>query len=449
MTMRQINGRSHPNSGEAALGPRREKSFSFRPQVFAGSLFMGMLVVGGGSWATLSHLEGAVVAQGMLKVDDNLKEIQHRDGGIVTEIAVKHGDSVEQGQLLVRLDDVQIRTELQIVRAQICELVARQSRLLAERDNLDKVEFLSEFSACAETAEHVRKGEERLFTGNKMARDSQKQQMLFAIEQTNEELAGTKGRLDAKMEETGIIKKELRTVTGLFEKGLIANPRVHTATLDRARLDGEKAEIEAAIARLNIRISDTRLQILAIDQNARTEAQRELRLVEAKLTELQERQVAIKDRLSRIDIRAPISGRINEMAIYTVGGVITPAEKIMTIVPKNADLRVEVKLAPTDIDQVHLKQVARMRFSSFNRNTTPEIAGEVVHISPSVTRDPATGMTHYVGEIAFKAQDVQLGEQQLMPGMPVEVFISTDQRTPLSYLVKPLSDQFNRAFREQ
>ncbi|MDO9442520.1 MAG: HlyD family efflux transporter periplasmic adaptor subunit, partial [Beijerinckiaceae bacterium] len=162
-----------------------------------------------------------------------------------------------------------------------------------------------------------------------------------------------------------------------------------------------------------------------------------------------DRRIAIEDRLARVDIRAPITGRVNELSVYTLGGVITPAAKLLSIVPDQADLRVEVKLNPADIDQVKIGQRTRLRFSAFNRNTTPELDGVMVHVSPSATRDQTTGAMHYIGEIQFSADVTKLGERKLLPGMPVEVFIATDERTPLSYLLKPFTDQFERTFRER
>jgi HlyD family secretion protein len=437
-----------PGDDGSARRPQAERAFSLRRHVAAGLAAAAFLVIGCGGWAAFARLEGAVVGQGALKVVDNLKEVQHRDGGIVGGISARHGDRVEQGQVLIRLDDVQIQAELSIISSQLGELVGRRARLLAERDNLDHVAFPESLSRYLADRELVMSGEQRLFEGNKLARDSQKQQLEFSITQTGEELKGLDWRKSAKTDEITAVEAERDKLRDLFKRGLIPGTRLHTITVDWIRLRGELGEIDAAIARANVRISDARLQILTVDQNARTEAQRELRQVEAKIAELNDRLIAAEDRLSRVDIRAPISGVVNETSVYTVGGVITPAAKIMTIVPDRAALRAEVKLAPIDIDQVRVGQKARLRFSSFNRNTTPELEGVVAHVSPSVTKDPATGALHYVGEIEFADAVARLGDRQLQPGMPVEVLITTDERTPLSYLVKPFVDQMQRAFRE-
>ena len=429
--------------------PRRERVFRLGPHVIAGVLASVLLVFGCGSWAAFARLEGAVIGAGSLKVDENLKEVQHRDGGIVDKIAVKQGDHVEKGQVLFRLDDIQIHAERSIVRAQLAESLGRRARLLAERDNLPSISYPEEVAAYSADAETITLGETHLFLGNKLARDSQKQQLAFSIEQTGEELKGLEARRASKSDEIRIVEMERTKLNDLMTKGLISSARVHQINVDWIRLRGEAGEIEATIARSRVRISEAKLQILTVDQNARTDAQRELRLVEAKISELNDRRIAIEDRLARVDIRAPISGRVNELTVYTVGGVITPAAKLMSIVPDKADLRVEVKLNPADIDQVKAGQRTRLRFSAFNRNTTPEVDGVMVHVSPSVTRDQATGAMHYIGEIQFSADVAKLGAKKLLPGMPVEVFIATDERTPLSYLLKPFTDQFERTFRER
>jgi HlyD family secretion protein len=213
---------------------------------------------------------------------------------------------------------------------------------------------------------------------------------------------------------------------------------------------GELGEIDASMARARTRRSEIRLQILAVDEISRTEAQRELSLVDTKLSEILDRRTAVEDRLSRTNIRAPISGTVNELKVHTIGGVITPAEVLATIVPENAKLKIEVRLAPVSIDQVAVGQPAKLRFSAFNQRTTPELKGEVVHVSPATSRDAATGETYYLGNVFIPPSELaKLGGETLRPGMPVEVYVSTDERTALSYLAKPLADQFNKAFRER
>lgn len=436
-----MNG-NHSNSG---------KSFGVGTRVFTGVTFGFLLLGGVGGWAATAQLTGAVIAQGSVAVDQKLKSTQHRDGGIVSDLAVREGDFVNAGQILIRLDDVQTKAELSIVHSQLVELAARKARLQAERDLLDTIEFPSDLRLSHPDTAAVINGETRLFNGNRANRESQKQQLELGIEQIHEEIKGLEAQRTSKGDEIALLDVEHKKIKGLADKHLIEGSRVYTSSRDRARLMGERGEIDAAIARAKTRMSEIRLQIISIDDTARTEAQRELSLVDTRMSEFQDRRTAIEDRLARTDIRAPISGTVNELNVHTIGGVITPAEILVTIVPENAKLKVEVKLAPVNIDQVSIGQPARLRFSAFNQRTTPELKGQVVHVSPATSRDKTTGEAYYLGDISVSAEELaKLGEGSvLLPGMPVEVYISTEERTVMSYLVKPLSDQFNRALRER
>lgn len=444
-----MNGSNSRVAGSPQKNP--EKSFRIGSRIFTG-VTLGFLLVGGvGGWAATAQLTGAVIAQGSVEVDQNLKSIQHRDGGIVSEIAVREGDFVTAGQVLIRLEDAQTKAELSIVHSQLVELAARKGRLLAERDLLDKIEFPMELLASQPEIAVIVNGETRLFNGNQANRESQKQQLELGIEQIGEEIKGLEAQRTSKDDEIALLDVEHQKIKGLADKQLIEGTRVYTSNRDKARLMGERGEIDAAIARAKTRMGEIRLQIISIDENARTEAQRELSLVDTKMSEFQDRRTAIEDRLARTDIRAPISGTVNELNIHTIGGVITPAEILVTIVPENAKLKVEVKLAPVSIDQVSVGRPARLRFSAFNQRTTPELKGQIVHVSPATSRDPATGETYYLGDVSVTLEELaKLGEDGvLLPGMPVEVYVSTEERTAMSYLVKPLTDQFNRAFRER
>jgi len=411
-----------------------------------------LLVVGCGGWAALAKLEGAVVASGIVKVDQNLKEIQHRDGGIVKTLAVRQGDRVREGQVLATLDEVQIKAELLIVRSQLAEAWGRQARLIAERDNLPAIEFPAAIDQVSSSAKSVVNGESRLFAGNKQARDSQKEQLELSVAQTGEEIKGMEARLAAKEEEIKLVGAEREKLDLLFERKIVEYTRVYSAHRDWARILGERGEISASIARAKVRASEIRVQIIAVDQNASTEAQRDLRTVDARISELSERKLAIEDRLSRTEIRAPVSGYVNELFVFTVGGVITPAAKIATVVPEDAELKFEIKISPADIDQVREGQPARVRLTAFNRNTTPELKAKVAMVSPASARDPATGQEYYIAYVNLLPTEdalVQLNGMKLVPGMPAEVFVSTQERTAASYLVKPFTDQMNRAFRER
>lgn len=446
MAGREIVSQKQPNT-PFTLSSEANNTFPVAKRVLAGITLGLLLFAGAGGWAATTQLRGAIIASGVIKVDRNLKSIQHRDGGIVSEIAVQEGDIVTKGQIMLRLDDAQTRAELSIVKTQLVELTARQARLIAERDNQDDIVFAPEFVAEFPL---ISSGERRLFDGNRRNRQNQKQQLQYGISQLEEELKGLTAQHDAKTDELELVRTEHSKIKGLADKKLIDTSRKYVMDRELAKLTGEGGEIQANIARSRARMSEIQVQIIAIDEAARTEAQRELSIVEPKLSELRERRVAVEDRLSRTDIRAPLSGTVNELFVHTIGGVITPAEKLVTLVPADAALKIQARLSPTDIDQVFVGQDARMRFSAFNQRATPELHGSIAYVSAATSTDPATGQIFYLADVAVPATELaKLGNNRLLPGMPVEVFVSTQERTAISFLAKPLTDQFNRAFREE
>lgn len=442
--------RSMIDNARSLSEQRRGLQFSLRAHVIAGIVLTTVLVAGFGGWAATARLSGAVVGQGVVKVDQNVKEIQHRDGGIVKSIDVRQGDAVTEGQIVLRLEDIQIRTELSIIRTQLAENLGRRSRLTAERDGLESMQEVPGLAGISDEAEQIIAGERRLFEGNKQNRDSRKELLGITIVQSGEEVKGLEARGTAKNEELRLVEMERKKYLSLFEKGFIDGVKVFNINREWARLLGERGEIDTMVARARLRINEARLQIMAVDETARTEAQRELTVVETKISELADRRTASEDRLARTDIRSPVSGIINELSVFTVGGVVTSAAKVATVVPRSATLIVEVRIAPTDIDQLQAGQPARLRFAAFNRNTTPELPGRVRHVSPATSRDAQTGASYYVAEVELTEEGrVGLVGKTLVPGMPVEVLITTEDRTALSYLVKPVLDHAHRVFRER
>ncbi len=432
-----------------AQTPASIEAFAIGKRMTIGWLLAAFLVFGIGGWSTIADLSGAIIAPGSVVVDRNSKKLQHRDGGIVSAINVRAGDKVEAGQVLLRLDDTQTKAELGIVRTQVIELTGRKARLLAERDGLTAIKFPAKFDEMGQEAADVRAGEERLFFENLKARQGQREQLNSRIGQFEEEIAGLTRQRDAKKSEYGIITKELDQLAELHKKNLIPNTRVFSMEREATRLNGEHGALIANIARAQGQIGEVKIQLLGLDQNTRTEAQKELRAIEGRLGELAERQTAASDRLARMELRAPQGGIVHELNMHTVGGVISPAEQILLIVPEDEQLIVEARFTPTDIDQLAFGQPARMRFSAFNQRTTPEVQGLVQTISADVTHDPKSGQSYYTGRIALDADARKLlGQVKLIPGMPVEVFVATQQRSAMSYFTKPFTDQFARAFKE-
>lgn len=432
------------------MSNRGRDTFRIGSRVFVGTALGVLLVGGAGGWAATAQLAGAVIAQGQIAVDQEIKSIQHRDGGIVSEIAIREGDRVEEGQVMLRLDDAQTKAERSIVEAQLLELTVRRARLLAERDLIDRIEWPDTLDLSRPEAQFLVNGEKRLFSGNHANRESRKQQLELVAAQVAEEITGLEAQRSSKVDEIELVDQQRARLEHLFSRQLMERSPLYAADRDVARLRGERGEIDAAIARARSKMSEIQLQIIAIDEMARTEAQRELPTIDTKISELQDRHMAISDRLSRTEIRAPISGTVNELNIHTIGGVISPAEVLVTIVPIDARLKVEVMLQPTAIDQVVIGGTARLRLPAFNQRTTPELSGVVSHVSPATTRDPSTGQFYYKGDVnLIEGEIAKLGDSKLIPGMPVEVYVTTSDRTALSYFVKPITDQLNKAFRER
>jgi len=427
---------------------------SIQRYMIVGMVIVGFVTFGIGGWAATSELTGAVIGQGVLVVDSSVKKVQHPTGGVVGELRVREGDKVLAGDILLRLDETQTLANATIVSKSFDELVARQARLEAERDNADQITFpkllLERTRDPASEAARAIAAEQSLFDLRRQARGGQKAQLKERSAQLQEEIKGYLGQAEAKQREVDFIHKELEGVRTLWEKKLVPMNRLTALERDTARLEGERSQLSGMTAQAKGKIAEIELQIIQIDQDLRTEVGKDLIETRSKISELAERKTAAVDQLYRIDIRAPQSGRVHQLAVHTVGGVISPGEQIMLIVPDADALAVEVKIAPRDIDQVYVGQAASMRFAAFDQKTTPEIEGEVSLVSADLTQDQRTGTSYYTARVLLKPEEVaRLGNAKLLPGMPVDVFIKTPGRTALSYLIKPLRDQAERAFKER
>jgi membrane fusion protein, type I secretion system len=413
----------------------------------------GIVLAGGiGGWAGTAGIAGAVIAPGILVVDSYVKKVQHPTGGVVGELYVRDGDQVTTGALLVRLDETVTRANLAIVLKSLDELAARQTRLEAERDDDEKLVFPEELLARSPDPAVLRvlAGEGRLFELRRAARGGQKAQLNERIVQVEEQIHGLDEQIVAKAKEIDLIHQELEGVRELWRKNLVPITRVTTLEREAARLKGERGALVASIAQAKGKISETQLQVLQVDQDLRSEVSKELAEIRAKTSELVEKRVTAEDQLKRIDIRAPLDGRVHQLAVHTVGGVINAGEAIMLIVPAGDVLTVEAKISPNNIDQIRTGQSAVLRFSTFNQRTTPELNGEVSRVSPDITQDQKTGTSFYSVRITLPDSEIaRLSDLKLVPGMPVEAFIQTGERTAISYLVKPFSDQLMRTWRER
>ncbi len=424
---------------------------SLRVHLLAGLSVLVLLGGGMGGWAATTELAGAVVAPGSVVVDSHIKKVQHPTGGVVGAIRVRDGDRVQAGELVVRLDDTITRANLAVITKALNELAARQGRLEAERDGLSTISVRPELrgrSADQEIAMLLR-GEQSLFKLRHEAREGLRAQLKERIGQLHEQITGLQEQTGAKADEIKLIQNELEGVRGLWRKNLVPISRVTQLEREATRLKGERGQLMATIAQAKGRISETELQNIQIDQDLRSEVAKELREIQAKSAELIEKRVAAEDHLKRIDIRAPQAGIVHQLSVHTVGGVIAGGDPLMLIVPEADELAIEVKVAPQDIDQLTIGQEAVLRLSAFNQRTTPQIKGTVSLVAADLTQDQKTGTVFYTARITVERDEMaRLHGLKLVPGMPVEAFIQTGQRTALSYLIKPLSDQITRAFRE-
>jgi HlyD family secretion protein len=424
---------------------------SLNRHILIGFLTVAALVGGIGAWAASTEIYGAVIASGFLVVESSVKKVQHPTGGVVGELFVRDGDHVKAGEVIMRLDATQTKANLGIVVKTIDELTARGSRLEAEKIGADTIDYPAELLTRKDddTVAKLLEGESKLFELRRDAREGEKAQLNERIAQLREEITGLEEQTGAKKEEIVLVNKELEAVRGLWDKNLVQINRIMALEREAVRLDGESGTLVAAIAQAKGRIAEVKLQIIQVDQNMRSEVAQELSEGRVRLAELSERKVAAEDHLKRIDIRAPQNGIVHQQTVHTVGGVVSPGEPIMLVVPEADKLVVEARVSPIDIDQIQVGQKAALMFSAFNTMTTPEVAGKVSRVGADLSQDPHSGAQYYIVRVAIDETEIaNLKGLKLVPGMPVEAFIQTGKRSVLSYVIKPLEDQVARTFKE-
>ena len=413
-----------------------------------------LLIVGilAGGWMALMPLAGAVVVPGNLVVQSNVKTIQHPTGGVVAEIAVRNGVRVGAGDLLLRLDATQAQASLQMVSKQLDEVRTRIARLTAERDGLPRPAVPAELSARLDdgNVKTLLASEASLFRARSTARESQKELLQSRVSQLGEEIGGLDAQVASKARQLELITGELSGVQDLYDKRLVPLTRLTTLQRESARIEGERGQLISAIAETRAKIGEAQLQIVRLDQDFRTDVLKELGEVQGKEAELSERGVAARDVLQRIELRAPTSGVIHQLAAHTIGGVIRAGDAIMEVVPDADDLQIEARLQPNDIDQVRTGQQAYVRFSAFNQRVTPQLTGQVSYVSADTSRDQQTNAPYFTVRVILPEDERRrLAGLQLVSGMPAEVFMQTGSRTMISYLLKPIVDQLQRAFVER
>ena len=413
-----------------------------------------MLLVGVfGGWASFTNIAGAVVASGLVEVDQNRQVVQHPDGGVITEILVDEGDFVEPNQLLIRLDPSELDSELKIVEGQLFELMARRGRLEAERDGREIAEFdplLLEIAAKDSNIAAQIEGQQRLLAARSASVAKEIEQLQKRRSQIMNQIDGVDAQRSALRDQLALIDQELASQQALLDKGLAQASRVLSLQRERSRLSGEVGELTASRAQSEGRITEIEIEILKLGTKRREDAITTLRDLEYRELESAEKRRAILQRLDRLDIRAPVSGIVYGMQFFTPRSVIRAADPVLFLVPQDRPLVIAAQVSPIHVDQLFVGQDVTLRFSPFDQRATPELFGKVAQVSADAFVDEASRASFYRVEI-----DVNEGEldrlpdgSTLLPGMPVDAFIRTRDRTPLAYLVKPLSDYFTKAFRE-
>lgn len=460
MSARPIEIQRDPLAGivPAVVGtprPRATQSavaLSMRGHMLAGYALIIALFVCFGGWMATTELSGAVIAGGVLVVETSTKKVQHPSGGVVMEVNVKDGDIVRAGDLLIRLDETIAKASLEIVSRSLDEMRARQARLMAEREGTEDLNFDTALQRRAESDQDMStllEGERRVFALRRAARGGKRDQLQKRIVQFRETIRGVDAQLDAKEKETTIIRNELASVRELFRQKLVSIQRLNQLERDTTRITGDIGQLIAARAEAAGRIAETELAIIQIDQDFRSEVASELREIDAKIAELRQREVAARQTLDMVEVRAPQDGIVQQLTVHVKGSIIAPNETVLMLVPTRERLVVDVQVTPQDIDQLVPDQPVSLHFSGLNQRTTPVIEGQIVTISADRTVDPRDPrIAYYQARVTFaEAERAKLGPVKLVPGMPVEAFISTGQRTALSYVLKPITEQIARAFK--
>ena len=417
-----------------------------------GYLALGVLVLGLGGASAVIDIRGAVVAPGVVVVENRPRNVQHLDGGIVAEILVRDGETVSAGQVLMRLDPTVVDANRDILTTRMSEMDALIARLEAERDRRSSIDFPGDLTSSSDpVVMRAVDGQRRLFEARRNATDGQITQLREQIVQAREQIMGLEGRIAAASRQVRLVNDELGGLRTLLDKGFVSKTRILQLERERSRLQGEISAAEADIARIRSTIGETNVRISQIERDRQTQVLTDLRAAQAESSELRERQTTVMDQSKRIDIRSPVDGRVLNTAVNTVGEVIGPAEVLMQIVPEGERLIIETQVDPANIDEVYPTQYTHVRLSAFNQRTTPELDGEVLAIGPDRLVDQVTGMPYFLVRVTIPPQELDRLPDDLVltPGMPAEAFMQTEARSVLSYLVKPATDAMSRAWREE
>ncbi|SLN32421.1 Type I secretion system membrane fusion protein PrsE [Roseovarius albus] len=418
----------------------------------AGAIALVALIGGLGVWSIKARLSGAVVSQGMIEVETNRQVVQHPDGGVVGAILIDESDEVRKGDILIRLDGRQLRSELAIVNGQLYEIATRKSRLEAERDSAGEIEFppeLLEIAKRDEEIDRMMQGGRTLFEARKQSLEQEARLLSEQNNQIDKRIEGINAQLDSLQVQSDLMQSELDGQKELLKNQLIQASRVNELKREHAGLTGQIGRLEAEIAELRGQATSNDIALLQLKTERREEAVTTLRDLQFREIELVERRIDLEDTLSRLDIRSPMDGIVYNLQVFAEQSVVRAAEPLLYIIPQDQDLIVSTKIEAVNVNNVYVGQEASLRFPGLDQSEIPELRGEVTRVSADVVKDENTGMNYYNAEIMpFEEELAKLGDEKLLPGMPVDTFIETTERSALAYLIEPMTVFFRRAFRE-
>jgi HlyD family secretion protein len=426
--------------------------WSARKPLLIGYITLALLVGGFGGWSVLAKIDGAIVASGQIEVDQDRQIVQHPDGGVVAEIAVKEAQPVKAGDLLIRLDGALLTPELAIVEGQLFEAMARRDRLEAERDDRPDVSFAQDLRDLAKTRPDVVEqmaGQRSLFFARKQTLARQTEQLAKRTSQITAQIEGVAAQTLAVTRQRALILKELTDQQSLLDRGLAQASRVSALQREDANLQGNMGELASAHAQAEGRATEIDLEVLRLAALRREEASSQLRDLGPQLLELAERRRALVERIARLDIRAPMAGIVLGLQVTAPRSVLRAADPVLYIIPQDRPLVISVRVQPINIDEIHPGQQVRLVFPAFSARSMPEIFGHITTVSADALTDQRSQIAYFRAEILLNDGELaKLTQQTLLPGMPVEAFIETGARSPLSYLLKPFTDYFSKAMRE-
>ncbi|MGM0586686.1 MAG: HlyD family type I secretion periplasmic adaptor subunit [Pseudomonadota bacterium] len=445
-------GGTPPGAEPPRGGADPARRFPAAKAMLIGFLGVAILVGGFGAWAAFAEIAGAVVAPGEVDVETREQVVQHPDGGVVGAILAKDGDRVEAGEVLLRFDDTLLRSEARILEGQHWELIARRNRLEAEQRGAEAIRFepaLLEAAAEDPSVQGVVEGQRELFETRRRALEEQVDQLGERRRQIDRQIEGAESQIAALERQVALIGQELEGQQKLFDQGLAQLNRLLSLQREEARLQGRIGELTASIAEFRGKRAEIAIQILQARTQRQEEAQTQARDIYYRENQTREELASIRERLSRMEVRAPIAGTVYGSKVHAEQAVVRAAEPIMFIQPSDSEFVISARVEPINVDEVFVGQKATLRFSAFSSRTTPEIDGHVVNVSADALTDEKTGQRYYPVELEIDPGEMaKLEGLTLVPGMPVEAYIKTYDRTPLNYLVKPLSDYFARSMRE-